>query len=72
MDILLSPGKMRKPTREKIGAFLLWFAVKGFYSEANVALKWVYRAHLRSYGVYGTIVNDVNRKEHELLKQSDR
>ena len=31
-----------------------------------------YRAHLRSYGVYGTIVNDVNRKEHELLKQSDR
>ena len=32
----------------------------------------LYRAHLRSYGVYGTIVNDVNRKEHELLKQSDR
>ena len=31
-----------------------------------------YRAHLRSYGVYGTMVNDVNRKEHELLKQSDR
>jgi len=44
MDILLSPGKMRKPTREKIGAFLLWFAVKGFYSEANVALKGVYSA----------------------------
>ena len=32
----------------------------------------LYRAHLRSYGVYGTMVNDVNRKEHELLKQSDR
>ena len=44
MDILLSPGKIRKPTREKIGAFLIWFAVKGFYSEANVALKGVYSA----------------------------
>lgn len=42
MDILLNPGKMRKPTREKIGAFLIWFAIKGFYAEANVALKGVY------------------------------
>ncbi|MEM9949567.1 MAG: hypothetical protein AAF810_26345 [Cyanobacteria bacterium P01_D01_bin.36] len=42
MDILLSPGKMRKPTREKIGAFLIWFAIKGFYAEANVAIKGVY------------------------------
>lgn len=44
MDILLNPGKMRKPTREKIGAFLRWFAIKGFYAEANVALKGVYTA----------------------------
>jgi hypothetical protein len=44
MDILLNPGKMRKPTREKIGAFLRWFAIKGFYAEASVALKGVYTA----------------------------
>lgn len=42
MDILLNPGKMRKATREKIGAFLRWFAIKGFYAEANVAIKGVY------------------------------
>ena len=44
MDILLSPGQFRKPTKEKIGAFLRWFAIKGFYAEANVALKGVYTA----------------------------
>ena len=42
MDILLSPGQLRKPTKEKIGAFIRWFAIKGFYAEANVALKGVY------------------------------
>lgn len=42
MDILLSPGQFRKPTKEKIGAFLRWFAIKGFYAEAFVALKGVY------------------------------
>ena len=42
MDILLSPSQFRKPTKEKIGAFLRWFAIKGFYAEANVALKGVY------------------------------
>ncbi|MBE9064732.1 hypothetical protein [cf. Phormidesmis sp. LEGE 11477] len=42
MDILLNPGKIRKPARENIGAFLRWFAIKGFYAEANVALKGVY------------------------------
>jgi hypothetical protein len=44
MDILLNPGKIRKASREKIGAFLRWFAIKGFYAEANVALKGVYSA----------------------------
>jgi len=44
MDILLNPGKIRKPARENIGAFLRWFAIKGFYAEANVALKGVYGA----------------------------
>ena len=44
MDILLNPGKIRKPARENIGAFLRWFAIKGFYAEANVALKGVYAA----------------------------
>ena len=42
MDILLNPGKIRKPARENISAFLRWFAIKGFYAEANVAIKGVY------------------------------
>ena len=41
MDILLNPGQTRKPTRERIGAFLRWFAIKGFYAESFVALKGV-------------------------------
>ena len=44
MDILLNPGKIRKPARENIGAFLRWFAIKGFYAEANVAIRGVYSA----------------------------
>lgn len=44
MDILLNPGQTRKPTRERIGAFLRWFAIKGFYAESFVALKGVYTA----------------------------
>ncbi|MEM6452500.1 MAG: hypothetical protein AAF703_19560 [Cyanobacteria bacterium P01_D01_bin.105] len=42
LDMLLNPGKTRKPTRENITEFVRWFAVKGFYSEALVALRGVY------------------------------
>jgi hypothetical protein len=42
LDMLLNPGKTRKPTRENISEFVRWFAVKGFYSEAFVALRGVY------------------------------
>ena len=43
LDMLLNPGKTRKPTRENISEFVRWFAVKGFYSEAFVALRGTYR-----------------------------
>jgi hypothetical protein len=56
VDLLVNPGqtgkregkgqgkspKAGKTLREKLGDFLLWFAVKGFYAEAYVALKGVY------------------------------
>ena len=42
LDMLLNPGKTRKPTRERISEFVRWFAVKGFYSEAMVALRGTY------------------------------
>lgn len=38
-DVLKNPGKIRKPTREKLLDFLRWFAIKGFYAEVYVALK---------------------------------
>lgn len=44
MDLLLNPGQIRKPAREKIGEFLRWFAIKGFYAESYVVLKGVYNA----------------------------
>lgn len=42
VDILVNPGKVGKPVRAKLGDFITWFAVKGFYAEAYVALKGVY------------------------------
>jgi hypothetical protein len=42
IDILVNPGKVGKPVRTKLGDFITWFAVKGFYAEAYVALKGVY------------------------------
>jgi hypothetical protein len=42
VDLLVEPGRTGKPLKEKLGNFLRWFAVKGFYSEAYVALKGVY------------------------------
>lgn len=42
LDMLINPGRATKATQEKIGAFLRWFAIKGFYAEAFVALKGVY------------------------------
>jgi hypothetical protein len=58
VDLLVNPGqtgkreskgqtktpKAGKTLREKLGDFLLWYAVKGFYAEAYVALKGVYTA----------------------------
>lgn len=42
VDVLVNPGKTGKGLRAKLGDFLQWFAVKGFYAEAYVALKGVY------------------------------
>jgi hypothetical protein len=42
VDLLVNPGRTGKPLRVKLGDFLSWFAVKGFYAEAYVALKGVY------------------------------
>ena len=41
-DILKKPGKVRKSTKDKLIDFLTWFATKGLYAEAYVALKGVY------------------------------
>ena len=38
-DVLINPGKTRKPTKQKIADFLKWFAVKGFYFSTNIAAK---------------------------------
>ncbi len=42
LDMLINPGRTTKATQEKIGTFLRWFAIKGFYAEAITALKGVY------------------------------
>lgn len=42
VDVLVNPGRTGKGLRAKLGDFLQWFAVKGFYAEAYVALKGVY------------------------------
>lgn len=42
VDLLVNPGRTGKGLKQKLGDFLLWFAVKGFYAEAYVALKGVY------------------------------
>lgn len=44
IDVLKKPGKVRKPTQNKILDFLAWFAVKGFYADAYTVLKGVYTA----------------------------
>ena len=44
IDVLINPGRTGKGLRAKLGDFLQWFAVKGFYAEAYVALKGVYTA----------------------------
>lgn len=42
IDLLINPGRTGKAIRSKLGDFIAWFAVKGFYAEAYVALKGVY------------------------------
>ena len=44
IDVLINPGRTGKGIRSKLGDFLQWFAVKGFYAEAYVAFKGVYNA----------------------------
>lgn len=44
IDLLVNPGKTGKGLRAKLGDFIGWFAVKGFYAESYVALKGVYTA----------------------------
>ena len=41
-DLLEKPGKTTQSVKAKVLAFLKWFAIKGFYAEAYVALKGVY------------------------------
>ena len=38
-DVIKKPGKIKKPTKEKLVDFLAWFAVKGLYATAYVELK---------------------------------
>ena len=42
IDVLVNPGRTGKSLRAKLGEFIRWFAVKGFYAEAYVAFKGVY------------------------------
>jgi hypothetical protein len=44
IDLLVNPGRTSKSLRTKLGEFIQWFAVKGFYAEAYVAFKGVYTA----------------------------
>lgn len=44
VDLLVNPGRTGKGLRSKLGDFIAWFAVKGFYAEAYVAFKGVYTA----------------------------
>jgi hypothetical protein len=44
IDLLVNPGKTGKGLRAKLGDFISWFAVKGFYAEAYVSFKGVYTA----------------------------
>lgn len=44
VDLLVNPGRTGKGLRAKLGDFIQWFAVKGFYAEAYVALRGVYTA----------------------------
>lgn len=43
-DVLKKPGKIRKGTKDALIDFLTWFATKGLYAEAYVALKGLYTA----------------------------
>lgn len=44
VDLLVNPGRTAKGLKAKLGDFVTWFAVKGFYAEAYVAFKGVYTA----------------------------
>lgn len=44
IDLLINPGRTAKGLRTRLGDFIAWFAVKGFYAESYVALKGVYTA----------------------------
>jgi hypothetical protein len=42
VDLLVNPGRTGKGLRSKLGDFIGWFAVKGFYAEAYVSFKGVW------------------------------
>jgi hypothetical protein len=42
VDILVNPGRTGKGLKAKLGNFVNWFAVKGFYAEAYTSLKGSY------------------------------
>jgi hypothetical protein len=44
IDLLINPGKWGKSAKSKLGNFIRWFAVKGFYAETYTAIKGVYTA----------------------------
>jgi hypothetical protein len=44
VDLLVTPGRTGRGLRARLGDFISWFAVKGFYAEAYVAFKGVYTA----------------------------
>ena len=44
VDLLVNPGKTGKGLKLKLGEFIRWFAIKGFYAETYVALKGAYTA----------------------------
>lgn len=44
VDLLINPGRTSKSLKTKLGEFVRWFAVKGFYADSYAALKGAYTA----------------------------
>lgn len=87
VDLLINPGRTGKGLRAKLGDFISWFAVKGFYAEAYVAFKGVYTAkdsrattrwlEARQLGIvarklYTDLLQSQNCKESDYAYWTDR